>query len=57
MLGIYEETDTDLKAIDPVRKFFSNGQIYLVGDGHRRRKGKKDGYLLRYRESFPIAVF
>ncbi len=36
--------------------YFTDGQIYLVGDGHRRRKGKKADYLLRYTESFPIAV-
>lgn len=36
--------------------YFTDGQIYLVGDGHRRRKGKKADYLLRYTESFPIAT-
>jgi len=30
MPGIYEETDTDLKVIDPVRKFFSNGVERLM---------------------------
>ncbi|MDX2115705.1 MAG: DEAD/DEAH box helicase family protein [Planctomycetota bacterium] len=36
--------------------YFTDGQIVLVGDGHRRQKGKKADYLLRYQESFPIAV-
>ena len=36
--------------------YFTDGQIVLVGDGHRRQKGKKADYLLRYEESFPIAV-
>lgn len=36
--------------------YFTDGQIYLVGDGHRRSKGKKADYLLRYTESFPIAT-
>ena len=36
--------------------YFTDGQIYLVGDGHRRRKGKKADYLLRHTESFPIAM-
>jgi len=46
---------------DPVwriaeQHYFTDGQIVLVGDGHRRQKGKKADYLLRYEESFPIAV-
>lgn len=36
--------------------YFTDGQIFLVGDGHRRRKGKKADYLLRFTESFPIAT-
>lgn len=36
--------------------YFTEGQIFLVGDGHRRRKGKKADYLLRFTESFPIAT-
>lgn len=36
--------------------YFTDGQIVLVGDGHKRQKGKKADYLLRYGESFPIAV-
>ncbi len=36
--------------------YFTDGQIVLVGDGHRRQKGKKADYLLRYEESLPIAV-
>lgn len=36
--------------------YFTDGQIILVGDGHKRQKGKKADYLLRYEESFPIAV-
>jgi type I restriction enzyme R subunit len=36
--------------------YFTDGQIVLVGDGHRRRKGKKADYLLRFTESFPIAT-
>lgn len=36
--------------------YFTDGQIVLVGDGHRRQKGKKADYILRYQESFPIAV-
>jgi type I restriction enzyme R subunit len=36
--------------------YFTDGQIVLVADGHRRQKGKKADYLLRYEESFPIAV-
>lgn len=36
--------------------YFTDGQIYLVGDGHRRLKGKKADYVLRYTESFPIAT-
>lgn len=44
---------------DPVwriaeQHYFTDGQIVLVGDGHRRQKGKKADYLLRYQESFPI---
>lgn len=38
------------------QNYFTDGQIVLVGDGHRRQKGKKADYLLRYQESFPIAV-
>ena len=36
--------------------YFTDGQIVLVGNGHKRQKGKKADYLLRYKESFPIAV-
>ena len=36
--------------------YFTDGQIILVGDGHRRQKGKKADYILRYQESFPVAV-
>lgn len=36
--------------------YFTDGQIYLVGDGYRRSKGKKADYLLRFTESFPIAT-
>lgn len=36
--------------------YFTAGQIYIVGDGHGQRRGKKADYLLRYTESFPIAV-
>src|ERR1039458_1735980 len=36
--------------------YFTDGQIILVGNGHRRQRGKKSDYLLRYQESFPIAV-
>lgn len=36
--------------------YFTDGQIYLVGDRHARRKGKKADYLLRYAESVPIAT-
>ncbi len=36
--------------------YFTDGQIVIVGDGHKRQKGKKADYLLRYEESFPIAV-
>lgn len=36
--------------------YFTDGQIILVGNGHKRQKGKKADYLLRYEESFPIAV-
>jgi len=36
--------------------YFTDGQIYLVGDRHGRANGKKADYLLRYSESFPIAV-
>ncbi len=38
------------------QQYFTAGQIILVGDGHKRQKGKKADYLLRYEESFPIAV-
>jgi len=46
---------------DPVwrlaeQHYFTDGQIVLVGDGHKRQKGKKADYLLRYEESLPIAV-
>jgi len=46
---------------DPVwrmaeQHYFTDGQIVLVGNGHKRQKGKKADYLLRYEESFPIAV-
>lgn len=36
--------------------YFTDGQIYLVGDRHGRANGKKADYMLRYSESFPIAV-
>lgn len=36
--------------------YFTAGQIYIVGDGHGQGRGKKADYLLRYTESFPIAV-
>lgn len=36
--------------------YFTDGQIYIVGDGYNKRRGKKADYLLRYTESFPIAV-
>lgn len=36
--------------------YFTDGQVYLVGNGHGRRKGKKADYILRYTESFPIAA-
>jgi type I restriction enzyme R subunit len=36
--------------------YFTDGQIILVGNGHRRQRGKKADYLLRYQESLPIAV-
>ena len=36
--------------------YFTDGQVILVGDGHKRREGKKADYLLRYEESLPIAV-
>lgn len=36
--------------------YFTDGQIILVGDGHKRQKGKKADYILRYEESFPIAL-
>lgn len=36
--------------------YFTDGQIILVGDGHKQQKGKKADYVLRYEESFPIAV-
>lgn len=36
--------------------YFTDGQVILVGDGHKRQKGKKADYVLRYEESFPIAV-
>lgn len=36
--------------------YFTDGQILLVGSGHKRQKGKKADYILRYEESFPIAV-
>ena len=35
---------------------YTRGQIYLVGDEVRRRRPKRVDYLLRYTESFPIAV-
>lgn len=36
--------------------YFTDGQIFIVGDTHKRQKAKKADYLLRYEESFPIAV-
>ena len=36
--------------------YFTDGQVILVGDGHKRREGKKADYLLRYEESLPIGV-
>ncbi|MFA7234207.1 MAG: DEAD/DEAH box helicase family protein [Terrimicrobiaceae bacterium] len=36
--------------------YFTDGQVILVGDGHKRREGKKADYLLRYQESLPIGV-
>src|SRR5438552_268263 len=33
---------------------FTDGQVILVGNGHKRLKKKKADYLLRYQESFPI---
>jgi type I restriction enzyme R subunit len=46
---------------DPVwrlaeQHFFTDGQVVLVGDGHKRRKAKKADFLLRYAESLSIAV-
>jgi type I restriction enzyme R subunit len=38
------------------QRYFTDGQVFLVGDGHQRQKGKKADYILRYEESFPIAV-
>jgi type I restriction enzyme R subunit len=36
--------------------YFTDGQIVLVGDSYKRKPGKKADYILRYQESFPIAV-
>jgi type I restriction enzyme R subunit len=36
--------------------YFTDGQIVLVGDGFRRQRGRKADYLLRYTESFPMAI-
>ncbi len=36
--------------------YFTDGQVVLVGDSYRRKPGKKADYILRYQESFPIAV-
>lgn len=46
---------------DPVwrmteQHYFTDGQVVLVGDGHKRQKGKNADYMLRYEESFPIAI-
>ena len=36
--------------------YFTDGQIVLVGDGHRHQKGENADYVLRYEEFFPIAM-
>jgi type I restriction enzyme R subunit len=36
--------------------YFTDGRIIPVGRGHRRKKGNKADYLLRYRPDFPIAI-
>ena len=36
--------------------YFTDGQIVLIGNGHKRQKGKKADYLLCYEKFFPITV-
>ena len=63
------EADTRAKLIDPklheadwreeliTREYYlTDGRVRLVGDGHTRGERKKADYLLRYTNSFPIAV-
>lgn len=63
------EADTRAKLIDPklheaewreeliTREYYlTDGRVRLVGDSHTRGERKKADYLLRYTNSFPIAV-
>jgi len=38
------------------QKYFTDGRIIPVGQGHMRKRGKRADYLLRYRPGSPIAV-
>jgi len=63
------EADTRAKLIDPKlheagweeariqrEHYFTKGRIFLVGDEHKRKTPRKADYLLRYSDSFPVAV-
>jgi type I restriction enzyme R subunit len=63
------EADTRAKLIDPKlheagweeehiqrEHYFTKGRIFLIGDEYKRKQPKKADYLLRYTDSFPIAV-
>ncbi|MBM4079317.1 MAG: DEAD/DEAH box helicase [Planctomycetes bacterium] len=38
------------------QRYFTDGRIVTVGQGHYRKPGKRADYLLRYRPHFPLAV-
>lgn len=52
--GLYEAGWTD----DQIgqERYFTDGRIVPVGDGHVRKPGKRADYLLYYRPGFPLAV-
>lgn len=63
------EADTRAKLIDPKLKEagwvetqiqreypITKGRIFLIGDEPQRKERKKADYLLRYSDSFPLAV-
>jgi len=51
---LYEAGWTDDQISE--QKYFTDGRIVPVGQGHVRKVGKRVDYLLRYHPDFPIAV-